>query len=239
MPFDFTLALTWYLALIVAMVFHEAAHALVAKLGGDLTAYEAGQVTINPIPHMQREPFGTILMPLLSLYFMGFPLGFAHAPYNPYWADAHPKRAALMSAAGPVSNLLLAGLLFAIMKIGLAADWFEYPLDGIGLGRGGGGLIEVQMLAARDGAESGLGYAFARVLPVLFFMNLLLGVFNLIPFPPLDGAGIAEGALPGKLGGFFRLLRSNSSYAMMGLFASWWLFPKVFFPLWDAILRAF
>lgn len=241
MEFDFALALTWYLALIVAMVFHEAAHAWVAKIGGDLTAYESGQVTLNPIPHMRREPFGTIVMPIISLFLLGFPLGFAHAPYNPYWADAHPKRAAIMSAAGPASNLLIAGLLFAVMKIGLSADWFEYPIDGrIGIARdGGGGLLHVHMLSAADGATTGIGYAIAQVLPVLFFMNFLLGIFNLIPVPPLDGAGIAEGALPGKLGAFFGMLRRDQTMALLGLLVAWYLFDVVWRPAWRVVMSAF
>ncbi len=83
MDFDFAAFLTWYIALVVTMVFHEAAHAWVALLGGDRTAYEAGQVTLNPVPHVQREPFGMIVLPIISFSFWGFPLGFAHAPYNP------------------------------------------------------------------------------------------------------------------------------------------------------------
>ena len=56
--------LVFYIVLLISLVFHEAAHALFALLGGDRTAYVGGQVTLNPIPHMQREPFGTVYLPL-------------------------------------------------------------------------------------------------------------------------------------------------------------------------------
>ncbi|MCA8972097.1 MAG: site-2 protease family protein [Planctomycetes bacterium] len=239
MGFDFTLAVTWYLALIVAMTFHEAAHALVAKIGGDTTAYEAGQVTLNPVAHMRREPFDTIVLPIISLFLMGFPLGFAHAPYNPYWADAHPKRAALMSLAGPVSNLLLATLIFALMKVGISAGVFEYPLRGVGIAAGSNGMAEISMLAAPNGETSGILYAFARILPVFFFINLLLGTFNLIPVPPLDGAGIAEGMFPTGIGRFFGLLRREPTFGMIGLIIAWYLFPKVWWPVWDLAITLY
>ena len=60
----------WYIVFLLAITCHEAAHALAAKLGGDDTAYEAGQVSLNPVPHIRREPFGTVVVPLLS-YFLG------------------------------------------------------------------------------------------------------------------------------------------------------------------------
>ena len=54
----------WYVAFLLSLTCHEAAHALVAKWGGDLTAYYSGQVTLNPLPHIRREPFGTVLVPI-------------------------------------------------------------------------------------------------------------------------------------------------------------------------------
>jgi Zn-dependent protease len=58
--------LLWYVAFLLSLTCHEAAHALVAMWGGDRTAAEAGQVSLNPIPHMQRAPFGTIVVPILT-----------------------------------------------------------------------------------------------------------------------------------------------------------------------------
>ena len=63
-PEMLVLGVTWYVAFLFSLTLHEAAHALAAYKLGDPTAYHGGQVTLNPLPHMQREPFGTILVPL-------------------------------------------------------------------------------------------------------------------------------------------------------------------------------
>jgi Zn-dependent protease len=157
----------WFVTLIISLTVHEAAHALFALWGGDRTAYYAGQVTLNPIPHMRREPFGMVVLPLLSLYMSGGNMcfGFAHAPIDPIWAYHHPRKAALMSAAGPLANVLLAAMAFAVL-------WF--------IGR----------------PDSGSEEAVRRIAGTFFMLNLLLAVFNVIPLQPLDGAGIVSGLHP-------------------------------------------
>ena len=65
-PEFLTLGLIWYIVFLFSTTCHEASHALVAKLGGDPTAFHGGQVTLNPVPHVQREPFGMVVVPLLS-----------------------------------------------------------------------------------------------------------------------------------------------------------------------------
>lgn len=153
--------------LTISLTVHEAAHALFALLGGDRTAYQAGQVTLNPLPHMRREPFGMVVLPLLMLVLTNAQscFGFAHAPIDPYWAARHPRKAALMSAAGPLANLLLAALAFGVL-------WFIGRPDG-------------------DAAT-----AVRRIAMVFLLLNLLLALFNLLPLPPLDGAGIVRGLFP-------------------------------------------
>lgn len=236
-----TAALILYVSLIVAMVFHEAAHALVAKWGGDSTAYEHGQVTLNPLPHMRREPFGTIIMPLAGLFLMGFPLGFAHAPYNPMWAERHPKRAALMALAGPLSNLLLVLLILGVFAIGFQMGFFERPLfrpDFDSVPTPLRYYMEMcSLMVGPEGATSGPEASIALILGCMLFLNLLLFVFNLIPLPPLDGAAVAEGFLPGPLGGFFRMLRSNPMFALGGLIAVIYLIQYIFPPFWILILK--
>ena len=85
-------------AFIVSIVLHEGAHALVAYKLGDPTAFRGGQVTLDPRPHIRREPVGTIIMPILSFIFTNhqFMIGWAHAPYDPHWAEQYPRRKALM-----------------------------------------------------------------------------------------------------------------------------------------------
>ena len=99
--------LIYYVVFLFSTTVHEAAHAWAAKLGGDLTAYHGGQVSLDPRPHIQREPFGMVILPLISTLTTGWPFGYASAPYDPQWAMRHPKRHAWMALAGPASNLTL------------------------------------------------------------------------------------------------------------------------------------
>ena len=105
-PEILVVAFCTYLVFLFSTVCHEAAHALAAKLGGDLTAYHGGQVSLNPVPHIRREPFGLGLYPLLTLFLTGGTgiIGFASAPYDPYWAMRNPRKAAWMAMAGPAAN---------------------------------------------------------------------------------------------------------------------------------------
>src|SRR5215471_15664449 len=119
--------LFWFFAFLFSTTVHEAAHAWVAKLGGDLTAYQGGQVTLSPIPHILREPIGMLFVPLVTAIFNGWPMGWASAPYDPLWADRHPRRAAWMAAAGPAANYSLAILALILLRIGLAMGYFTHP----------------------------------------------------------------------------------------------------------------
>jgi Zn-dependent protease len=113
--------LTWFVVFIFSTTLHEAGHAWAALKLGDRTAYEGGQVSLNPLPHIQREPVGMLLVPLISFAANGWMMGWASAPYDPFWAHRYPKRAALMAAAGPAANLLLTILAGLLIKLGLAA----------------------------------------------------------------------------------------------------------------------
>src|SRR5260221_1217927 len=91
----------WYIAFLCSTTCHEAAHALAAKIGGDDTAFVGGQVSLNPVPHIQREPWGMVVFPILSLIVTHNLFGWASAPYDPLWERRHPRRAAGMALAGP------------------------------------------------------------------------------------------------------------------------------------------
>src|SRR5437588_10524250 len=85
----------YYVAFLFSTTCHEAAHALVAKLGGDKTAALGGQVTLNPVPHIQREPWGMVVFPILS-FFVCKPgmIGGASPPFAPAWKRRTPRHAA-------------------------------------------------------------------------------------------------------------------------------------------------
>src|SRR5512147_946362 len=114
----------WFVAFLFSTTVHEAMHALVASKGGDPTAYHGGQVSLSPIPHIRREPIGMLVVPLLTALTQGWAMGWASAPYDPYWAERHPKRAALMAAAGPAGNFMIALLAFGGLRAGLMTGLF-------------------------------------------------------------------------------------------------------------------
>lgn len=176
-----------YLVFLLSTTCHEAAHALVAKWGGDWTAFAGGQVSLNPLPHVRREFFGMVILPLFGILSGGGLIGYASAPYNPAWSIQYPKRSGLMSLAGPAANFLLAILSGAFMRAGLIAGIF-LP-----------GSISTANIV--EPASPGFATGAAALLSVFFSLNLLLGCFNLLPIPPLDGFGVlglftdSEGAL--------------------------------------------
>ena len=93
-------ALVFYVVFLFSATFHEAAHAWAAMRGGDLTAYHGGQVSLDPMPHIRREPFGMVVLPILTVLISGWPFGFASAPYDPDWARSHPRRRDRTTSAG-------------------------------------------------------------------------------------------------------------------------------------------
>jgi Zn-dependent protease len=217
-------ALVWFIAFVFSVTTHEAAHALAAYLGGDKTAYLGGQVSLNPLPHIQREPFGMLLMPLFSVFWYGWPIGWASTPYDPRWELAHPRRAAWMAIAGPGANLLLAGVALATLRGGLAADVFAAPEQ----------LEFSRLVQAGTPLLDGCG----RFLSMLLTLNAILALFNLIPVPPLDGASALTLVLPQSAAERYRdALLSGGLVSVLGLLAAWFFFPAVIPPVWHTLLR--
>ena len=152
---DIASGLVYYVVFLFSTVLHEAAHALAAKLGGDLTAYHGGQVTLDPRPHVKREPFGMVVLPLLTSVLSGWPLGYASAPYDPRWALRYPKRAAWMALAGPGANLAILVVAALGLRLGGLAGVFYAPPS-----------VTFGHLAASDSGEP-LGHGGVRAQRVL------------------------------------------------------------------------
>jgi Zn-dependent protease len=217
----------WYVAFLLSLTFHEAAHSWAAKLGGDLTAYHAGQVTLNPAPHIRREPFGTVLVPLLSFLFGGWMLGWGSAPYDPFWEQRHPKRAAAMALAGPAANFLLVLVSAVVVKAGIAFGLFQIP-SGFGFAR----IV--------DAAAPGVAEPLAAFVSVVFSLNLLLGTFNLIPVAPLDGHSALGLILPEELHLRFLAFVRQPMASLLGIVVAWRMFDSIFFPVFrTAILTLY
>jgi len=120
------LGFIWYVAFLFSTTCHEAAHALVAKIGGDETASSGGQVTLNPMPHIQREPWGMVVIPLLSFLLTQSMIGWASAPFDPSWERRHPRRSAWMALAGPAANYSLMLLAVLGLHLGWSHNWLHY-----------------------------------------------------------------------------------------------------------------
>ena len=219
--------LIWYVVFLFSTTCHEASHSLVAKLGGDLTAFRGGQVTLNPAPHIRREPFGMVWAPILSYLLGGWMIGWASAPYDPNWQERHPHRAALMSLAGPGANFALFVIAAICIRIGLAMNVFQAPSS----------ASFTRITEAANPQMAGAAFA-AMFFSVLFFENLLLGTFNLLPVPPLDGStGIAILMSESNALKFIRFTR-NPNFRMVGLVAAWYLFDRAFDPVFTVALNA-
>lgn len=205
----------WYIAFLFSTTCHEGAHALAAKLGGDPTAFHGGQVTLNPIPHIRREPLGMVIVPIVSFIYAHWMMGWASAPYDPDWQRRYPRRAAWMALAGPGANFSLMLLAAIAIRAGIAARFFRMPQS-------------ASFTHITEAAGPGTAELIGTFLSVLFVLNLVLGTFNLLPVPPLDGhTGIT--LLMGQETALRFLDWSRSAgLGVAGLLLAWVLYDKVF-----------
>jgi Zn-dependent protease len=212
------MAAAWFVVFLFSTTLHEAAHAAVALRLGDATAYGGGQVTLNPIPHIRREPIGMLVVPLLSFFLGGWMFGWASAPYDPRWAHTYPKRSALMALAGPLANLSLVLVAGVALRIGLARGAFAPPAmltrSHLVEATGGGGL-------------EGL----ATVLSVLFSLNLILFAFNLLPLPPMDGSAAVQLFMSDGAARWLQSFYRQPMIGWVGLLIAWQLFGRLFAPI--------
>jgi len=221
MQIDFVTGFIWFASFLFSTTVHEAMHALAAWRLGDPTAYKGGQVSLNPAPHVAREPIGMLVLPLLTSFTQGWAIGWASAPYDPVWAARYPRRAAVMAAAGPLGNLLIALTAFALMRTGLAIGWFGPPASA---------NFET-VVALASGAPSFL----TTLLSVLLVQNTFLCLFNLLPLPPLDGSAVILGFLSERHAAAMR--QSSAMMSMIGLLIAWRVFPLMTNPLFSMLLR--
>lgn len=159
---------TWLVPLIIAIVFHEVAHGLVARRLGDPTAAEQGRLTLNPVRHI--DPFGTVILPMVLALTHAPVFGWAKpVPVN-YRRLGHPRRdMVLVALAGPGMNLLLAVV---------------------------GSLILGATVWASGGVPNPTAIFIAQNSINFVLINIFLAIFNLIPLPPFDGGHVVEGLLP-------------------------------------------
>lgn len=177
-----SLKLFLYLIIVLSAVFHEYAHSWVAYRLGDTTAKDAGRLTLNPLVHL--DLFGTVIMPLLLLFTSGIFIGWAKpVPYNPNNLRDKKYGSLKVGIAGPSANLLIALILGLSLRF--FGDYFLFA-----------------------------GFAapiFMEFLGMIVYINIFLALFNLLPFPPLDGSKVFMDLFP-------RQWQSFSRIGFLGLF---------------------
>lgn len=208
----------WYVVFLFSTTVHEAAHAWSAHKMGDSTAYIEGQVTLNPIPHIKREPIGTIVVPIISFLIGGWMIGWASTPYNINWAHEYPRKSAAMSVAGPISNFILLFISALTINIGIWLGYFYSPET-----------VNISTIVASN--NPGIFAIFAKILSIFFSLNLILFIFNLIPIPPLDGSGILPLYLSEEKGRKYMHFINNPAFAIIGILIAWKIFDIIHWKL--------
>ncbi|MGA8221557.1 MAG: site-2 protease family protein [Candidatus Acidiferrales bacterium] len=215
-PQFIVIGLIWYIVFLFSTTCHEGAHALVAKFGGDPTAFHGGQVSLNPLPHIQREPWGLVVVPLLTYVLPPhWMLGWASAPYDPSWQARYPRRAAWMALAGPGANFSLMILAGIGIRAGMSYGIFRMPESA--------GFTHIT-----EATVPGTAAFAATFLSILFVLNLLLGTFNLLPVPPLDGLTGVTLLMNEDTALRFLDWMHGQGFGMIGLLLAWVLFDKIF-----------
>jgi Zn-dependent protease len=215
---DFAIQLA---VILFAISFHESAHAYAALKFGDTTARDLGRISLNPLRHI--DPVGSILVPLLLYVFSGLIFGAAKPTPVDLRNTKDPRLANLVvSAAGPLSNFLLAALgilVFAAIR----------RLDPQAMG---------DLLEALQGNRFASG-ALAPIAYVLFFfvlVNVMLGVFNLLPIPPLDGSGVLLSLGGPAVARFFAVIRPFG-FLILILLITTPVLGNLFRPIQSTVLR--
>jgi Zn-dependent protease len=159
-------------------------------------------------------------VPILSFLVGGWMIGWASAPFNPAWQRQYPRRSAWMALAGPAANFSLMILAGIAIRIGLAAGYFRQP-ESI--------LSYSNLVSPANAADPTF---LTSALSILFILNLLLGTFNLLPVPPLDGhAGIMVVMPENAAQRYIDWVQHSRNFALLGLIIAWSLFDRIFQPV--------
>jgi Zn-dependent protease len=191
----------YIVVLVLAISAHEAGHAWMSLRYGDDTAYMLGRVTLNPVAH--TDPIGTLLIPIVAFLFgmMGGALGAIPligwgipTPVNPRNWRNYKTANVMVSIAGILANLIIATGSFLIFKL----------------------LLEFDVINAGN-IESGILKPIVILFQYLIMLNVSLAVFNLLPFPPLDGSKVLSTFLPTSFQPIFQMLETYGFLILMAL----------------------
>ena len=189
--------------ILFAVSLHEASHGWVAHLLGDSTAKQLGRLTANPLKHI--DPVGTVLVPIVMVFLIGFPFGWAKPVPVEVRNFANPlKDMALVALAGPMANLIMS--IFWVLVL----------------------LISTRLLAFGE-----LAFMLKAMAIIGIQINAVLMILNLMPVPPLDGGRIVTGILPSNLAALFIRYEMIGMMLVFSLLASG-ILGKILMPLVEA-----
>lgn len=155
-----------YVVIVLSATFHEYAHGFIAYKLGDSTAKNEGRLTLNPLVHL--DLMGTVIIPLFLLFYGGIFIGWAKpVPYNPFNLKDQKYGSLKVGIAGPIANFLIALILGIFLRI-VSNGIFNMTFS----------------------------LPFLMALSIIVYINIFLGIFNLIPFPPLDGSKVFMDLFP-------------------------------------------
>jgi Zn-dependent protease len=212
-------------ALIFAITLHEVSHGYVANRLGDPTAKFMGRLTLNPIKHI--DPIGTVIMPLILIMLGGVIFGYAKpVPINPANFKDPKKGMAISSAAGPITNILLAILSSLILML----------------------FILPALAMLQNNFINAILTPIALMLAFSVHINIFLAALNLIPILPLDGGRVLVGLLPHKQAVAYSRIEPYGLFILLGLIftgIAWkfiiplYVLISKFVPFFDTIRKMF
>ncbi len=171
-----------YVIIVLSASFHEFAHAFAAFRLGDSTAKDEGRLTLNPLKHIDLT--GTVIVPLFLLFFSGVFIGWAKpVPYNPYNLRDKKYGSLKVGIAGPAANFLIALVLGIFLRLAFAGVFGMNAFSGV----------------------------FLSAVASIIYINIFLGIFNLIPIPPLDGSKALMDLFP-------KTAHAMATLGIMGIF---------------------
>jgi Zn-dependent protease len=217
---DFAIQLS---VILFAISFHESAHAYAALRFGDTTARDLGRISLNPIRHL--DPFGSVILPAIMYILSAGRLIFGAAKPTPVnlGNTRNPRLANLVvSAAGPASNVLLAGLAIGVL-LGIKQ---ASPRS----------IVDLALALRGEGFASGMLAPLNYVLFRFALINVLLAVFNLIPIPPLDGSGVVISVFGGSVARVYATL-APFGFLILILLLSTGFLGRLLAPAQDAVVR--
>ncbi len=193
-----------YIVIVISAVIHECAHGATAYYLGDPTAKDAGRLTLNPLVHM--DLFGTVILPVFLLLTGGIFIGYAKpVPYNPDNLKDKKYGSLKVALAGPLSNLFIA------LVFGLFLRFFS------------GTILANEVIPP----------TFLSFITTIVIINIALALFNLIPFPPLDGSKVLYDLSP-KLG--VRVMNLGASGIILALLTAFFLLPTLIDLVFQALV---